>query len=157
MAIERADYRPEYALEIVKLWRLSFQRAMRLEEHNRLSELSGHLDAFCRIDPAGIRLLMDTDTSQIVAFMALSAGWVDQLYVQVDQQGHGLGSRLLNQAKADSPGGLRLYTFQRNEKAQVFYQGHGFTEVERGFAGADENPWASSREELADILYAWPG
>ena len=155
MTVERMDYRPEYALEIVKMWRLSFQRAMGLPEHNRFSELSGHLDAFTRIDADGIHLLMDTDTSRIVAFMALSPGWIDQLYVHVGRQGEGLGTRLLNEAKASTPEGLQLHTFQQNERAQAFYLNHGFIEVERGFASAEDNPWATSREQLADILYAW--
>ena len=155
MSVERVDYRPEYALEIVKLWRLSFQRAMGLPEHNRFSELSGHLDAFTRIDADGIHLLMDTDTSRIVAFMALSPGWIDHLYVQVERQGEGLGTRLLNEAKTSSAAGIQLYTFQRNERAQAFYLGHGFVEIERGFATAEDNPWATSRAQLADILYAW--
>lgn len=155
MTVERVDYRPHYALEIVKLWRLSFQRAMGLAEHNRFGDLSGHLDAFTRIDPGGIRLLMDTDTSQIVAFMATSPGWVDQLYVHVERQGEGLGTHLLNLAKANSAEGLQLYTFQRNKRAQAFYLGRGFVEVGRGFAEAADNPWATSREQLADIRYAW--
>ncbi len=158
MTIERVDYRPEYALEITRLWRQSFQRAMGLPEHNRFAELSDQLDAFTRIEPEGIHLLMDTDTSRIAAFMALSTGWIDQLYVHVDRQGEGLGSILLNLAKTRFPDGLQLYTFQRNEKAQAFYLAHGFHEVERGFAEAADNPWATASEQLADILYAWqPG
>ena len=155
MPIERVDYRPEYALEIVKLWRLSFQRAMGIREHNEFADLSGQLGAFMRIDPDGLHILMDTDNSQIAAFMALSPGWVDQLYVHVDHQGQGLGSRLLNLAKDSSADGLQLYTFQRNKRAQAFYLSQGFREVKRGFAGAEENPWARSTDELADILYAW--
>jgi ribosomal protein S18 acetylase RimI-like enzyme len=158
MAVEQVAYRPEYALEIVKMWRLSFQRAMGLPEQNEFADLSGHLDAFTRIDSNAIHLLLDTDTSTIVAFMALQPGWVNQLYVHVDWQGQGLGSQLLNQAKAHSPEGLHLHTFQRNENAQAFYLAHGFREVQRGFARADENPWATSQQALADILYAWqPG
>ena len=41
---ELVAYRPEYALEAVKLWRRSFQRAMGLEEQNRLGEVRGQLD-----------------------------------------------------------------------------------------------------------------
>jgi ribosomal protein S18 acetylase RimI-like enzyme len=155
MAIERVDYLPEYALEVVKMWRLSFQRAMGIREHNEFADLSGHLGAFTRIDPDHLHLLMETASSQIVAFMAFRPGWVDQLYVHVDWQGQGLGSQLLNQAKSASRDGLQLYTFQRNTNAQAFYLAHGFREVERGAAAADENPWATSKEELADILYAW--
>ena len=125
MAVEQVAYRPEYALEIVKMWRLSFQRAMGLPEQNEFADLSGHLDAFTRIDPTHLVVLMETTTSQIAGFMAHQPGWVDQLYVHVDWQGQGLGSKLLNQAKVASPDGLQLYTFQRNENAQSFYVAHG--------------------------------
>ena len=155
MAIERVAYRPEYALEVVKMWRQSFQRAMGIREHNEFADLYGHLGAFTRIDPQHLHLLMETDASQIVAFMAFRPGWVDQLHVHVDWQGQGLGSRLLKQAQSVSPAGLQLYTFQRNTNAQAFYLAHGFEEVARGYAGAQENSWASSEEELADILYRW--
>lgn len=158
MPVERVDYRPEYALEIVKMWRLSFQRALDIEVHNRFDDLSGHLDAFTRSYAANATVLMDTNTSEIVAFMSLRPGWVDQLYVHADRQGRGLGGQLLNQAKAESPEGLQLYTFQRNTGAQAFYLSQGFTEVERGFADFEGNPWATEKRELADILYAWqPG
>ena len=140
MAVERVDYRPEYALEIVKLWRQSFQRAMGLPEHNRFPELAGHLDAFTRIEQDDIQLLMDTETSRIMAFMALSTGWVDQLYVHVDRQGQGLGSSLLDLAKARYPEGLQLYTFQRNERAQAFYLAHGFVRDRARFRRRGRQP-----------------
>jgi len=148
-------YRPEYGLEVVKLWRQSFQRAMRLPEHNDFDELSGHLDYLTSIDPATINLLIEPASSQIVAFMSLSGDYLRQLYVHVDRQGQGLGSQLLNRAKAESGGGLELYTFERNVGAQAFYLAHGFREIERGQAAAEDNPWATSPDQLADIRYRW--
>ncbi len=155
MPIRGVGYRPEYGLEVVKLWRRAFQRAMGLSEQDPFEELDGHLDFFASLDPACHHLLIESDSSTIVAFMSLSPGYLAHLYVHVDWQGQGLGRRLLEQAKALSGRGLELHTFARNTSAQAFYLSQGFAEVERGFADIDDNPWATSRDQLADILYRW--
>ena len=152
---ELVAYRPEYALEVVKLWRRSFQRAMGLEEQNRLGEVQGQMDFLSTIDPASIHVAMDPVSSTVLGFMALSEGALDHLYVDVDCQGAGLGTSLLNVAKRRSPGGIELLTFQRNHRAQDFYQSRGFQEAGRGFARLDDNPWATHREQLADIRFRW--
>lgn len=153
--METIAYQPEFGLEVVKLWRQSFQRAMGLEEHNRINELRDHLDYFTTIPPEHIRITMDDDSGTITGFMVLTPGELQQLYIQVDFQGRGLGRFLLEQAKATSPEGLSLYTFQKNKRAQTFYESNGFVEIGRGFADFDNNPWASSRDQLADIRYRW--
>ncbi len=50
---------------------------------------------------------------------------------------------------------LSLSTFELNRGAQKFYAFHEFVIVHRGFAGADDNPWATSQEQLADLTYEW--
>ena len=155
MPVQCVEYRPEYGLEVVKLWRRSFQRAMGLPEQDRFEELSGHLDFFAGLDPAHHRLLMETDASRIVAFMSLAPGYLEHLYVDVEWQGRGLGTRLLNEAKTDAGAGIELHTFQLNTGAQAFYLSQGFREIERGFAAAADNPWATSAAQLADIRYRW--
>ena len=45
--------------------------------------------------------------------------------------GQGIGSRLLERAKAERPDGLDLWTFQANTGARRFYERHGFVEVAR--------------------------
>jgi hypothetical protein len=91
VSIQNIGYRPEYALDLVKLWRGAFQRAMAIEEHNRFDELSGHLDCSATIDPASLHVLMDIRTR----------------------------------------------------------------EIERGFAPSEDNPWATSPDQLTDIRYRW--
>lgn len=51
-------------------------------------------------------------------------------------------------AKTRSPGHLRLFTFQRNQPARVFYEAHGFSAVEM-------NDGSRNEEREPDILYAW--
>jgi ribosomal protein S18 acetylase RimI-like enzyme len=75
---------------------------------------------------------------------------VEHLYVKPDAQRAGIGSTLLDAAKARRPAGLRLWVFQRNEGARAFYAKHGFAEVERTDGAANE-------EREPDVLLAWPG
>jgi GNAT superfamily N-acetyltransferase len=152
---EIQDYRVEYGLEVVKLWRRAFQRAMGLEEQNRQEQLLDQLEFFARLDPATISVAVDVATTDILGMMVQNGKSLDHLYVHVDHQGHGLGSGFIRLAKERSPTGVELYTFQKNTGAQAFYCAHGFVEVERGFADKADNPWASSSDELADIRYRW--
>jgi GNAT superfamily N-acetyltransferase len=82
-----------------------------------------------------------------VAMLVLDAGLVDQLYVDPDYTGQGLGARLLNLAKDQSPGGLDLWTFQGNIGARGFYERHGFAAV----AMTD----GDNEERCPDVRYHW--
>lgn len=148
-------YQAEFGLEVVKLWRQSFQRAMGLEEQNLLSDLRGQLDFFTSIPHEHIHIAMDEPTSTISGFMVLRPGEVEHLYVHVSFQGRGIGRTLIEMAQTQCPQELGLYTFAQNKRAQAFYEAHGFKEVARGFAQADDNPWSTDPEQLADIRYHW--
>lgn len=84
----------------------------------------------------------------VVALMVLDADWIDQLYVEPELTGAGIGSELIAVAKRERPGGLRLWTFVSNEGAQRFYLRHGFREVERTDGSGNE-------ERAPDIRFAW--
>ena len=64
--------------------------------------------------------------------MVVGPNDLDQLYIAPGHQGHGIGRRLVDLAKAVSPAGLTLYTFQVNERARRFYERNGFTVVPDG-------------------------
>ena len=64
------------------------------------------------------------------AVLVLDGGLVDQLYVDPACTGMGLGSRLIELAKARRPDGLQLWTFVTNTGAQRFYRRHGFAAAE---------------------------
>ncbi len=104
-----------------------------------------------------ITLVMDTSSNTIVGMMVLQGCDVSHLYVHVGYQSEGIGTQLMGLAKTCSEGYLELFTFQRNKRAQAFYVKHGWIEVARGFASADDNPWANSAAELADVKYVWRG
>jgi GNAT superfamily N-acetyltransferase len=64
-------------------------------------------------------------------FLALNGDMVAHLYVAPDAQRQGIGSALLEAARARRPDGMRLWVFQRNAGALAFYARHGFTEIMR--------------------------
>lgn len=88
------------------------------------------------------------DDDVVVGVLATSPGWVDQLYVDPDHQGRGVGRALLDHAKAASGGDLQLWTFARNARARAFYEGAGFTAEE-------ETDGASTEEREPDVRYRW--
>lgn len=154
--IELLGFSEAFATEVVRMWRRSFQRAMGLEEHNRYEEFRGQVGYFASLSEADMCIVIRPTTSKVVGFMVLENDYeITQLYIDVDEQGKGYGSFLLNEAKKKSPGTLELYTFQKNTGAQSFYLRHGFVEIERGSAQLENNPWASDINELADIRYRW--
>ena len=85
--------------------------------------------------------------SEVVGLLALTEGDIDQLYVEPRCQGRGIGSALLERAKEISPKGITLYTHQRNERAQAFYEKRGFRIVKLGVSPAPESE--------PDVEYAW--
>jgi 8-oxo-dGTP pyrophosphatase MutT (NUDIX family) len=80
----------------------------------------GHLDTW----------VADLDGT-IVGLMALSPGWIEQLYLDPAWIGRGLGDEFMRVAVERQPGGLQLWAFQANEPAHRFYARHGFAEAER--------------------------
>jgi GNAT superfamily N-acetyltransferase len=85
----------------------------------------------------------------LIAVLVLEPGWVDQLYVDPDHTGRGLGSLLVELAKGRQPEGLDLWTFAANTGARRFYERHGF-EVVGGTEGDNE-------EGAPDVRYQWSG
>lgn len=87
------------------------------------------------------------DAGTIVGLMAFAGGRVDQLHVDPDHQGKGVGSALLSRAKELSPAGLTLFTHQRNVRARAFYERRGFRAVAFGVSPPPESE--------PDVTYAW--
>jgi GNAT superfamily N-acetyltransferase len=94
-------------------------------------------------------LWLAVDGEELVALLVLDGDWVDQLYVEPDRTGAGIGSLLVEHAKRQRPDGLRLWTFQSNAGAHRFYERHGFVAVERTDGSGNE-------EGAPDVRYEWP-
>ncbi len=143
-AIKIIEYNEIYALNTVRMWRASMEAALGIKDTHSWAEQLGYLQQIAA--KHRLYLALDEATNQVVGMMAVGGSELDQLYIHVDYQGRGIGTRLLNLAKALSPGTLLLYTFAVNQPAQRFYEKHGFTISARGI---------ESQSGLADIRYAW--
>ena len=84
----------------------------------------------------------------VVAVLVLRDAWVEQLYVLSEWSGRGIGGRLLELAKQQSPHGLQLWTFVSNGAARAFYERHGFTVVEQTDGSGNE-------ERVPDLRMVW--
>jgi putative acetyltransferase len=83
----------------------------------------------------------------LVGIMAFRPDWIDQFYVLPQAQRNGVGSALLQIAKAQATS-LSLWTFQRNAAARRFYE-------KRGFVAVMETDGSGNEEREPDVLYRW--
>ena len=84
----------------------------------------------------------------VVGVLATSPGWVDQLYVLPGHQGRGVGTALLEHAKAAGDGDLQLWTFARNARARAFYE-------RAGFVAEEQTNGSGNEEHEPDVRYRW--
>ncbi|WP_207790222.1 GNAT family N-acetyltransferase [Glacieibacterium frigidum] len=84
---------------------------------------------------------------RLLGFIALRGDLVDQLFIAPGHQSQGVGSLLLDLAKASAER-LTLVVFERNEAAWQFYERRGFVAVEHRDGTCNE-------EGEPEILYAW--
>jgi GNAT superfamily N-acetyltransferase len=85
---------------------------------------------------------------RVLGFAALGDDMLNQLYVEPEAQGGGIGTALIAHAKEQRPGGFHLWNFQRNEGARRFYERLGFSVVELTDGSGNE-------EREPDVLYTW--
>lgn len=86
-------------------------------------------------------------SGETLGMIALQVPWIRHLSVFPEHQRRGVGTALLCKARECSPAELRLFTFQRNDKARAFYEKHGFTVVALGISPAPELE--------PDVEYRW--
>jgi ribosomal protein S18 acetylase RimI-like enzyme len=107
--------------------------------------------AFYRSEIATKQGLVWVDDAEAVAgFVIWSGDLVSHLYVDPSAQRRGIGTRLLERAVSDMQvPQVRLWTFQRNERAVAFYAGRGFRVLEATDGSGNE-------ERLPDFLLGRP-
>lgn len=88
------------------------------------------------------------EAGRIVGLLVLAGDWLEQLYLEPDATGRGIGAVLVDHAKQQRPEGLQLWTFESNLGARRFYERHGFVEAER-------TDGAGNEEGAPDIRYVW--
>ena len=137
------DYDTSYLDPLLRLWREAFEFGVGVTDPHSLTEQRDYFVS--EVLPAN-RVTLALLSSRLVGFIAASPESVAQLHVQVGWHRQGIGSALLDLAKARSGGSLWLYAFARNLRACRFYEKHGFVVAARGF----EPTW-----QLEDVKYHW--
>jgi GNAT superfamily N-acetyltransferase len=100
-----------------------------------------HVLVVCRVIVADLE-------GAVVGFVAVDAeGCVAGLFVAEGARGRGVGTALIEAAKAMRPEGLSLWTFEANAAARAFYARRGFV-VDGGTADDNE-------EGLPDLRLTW--
>ena len=83
----------------------------------------------------------------ICGYIAMIGSHIDRLYIDPNFQHCGVGTKLLQFAKANNPNGLTLRTHLQNIRARRFYEYQGFKVNEFGISPAPES--------LPDVEYVW--
>jgi ribosomal protein S18 acetylase RimI-like enzyme len=129
--------------ELVLLWRASFEAGVGVAEPHSIDDQQQYfLDHVLPQNEVCLAL----GGAALLGFVAASRESVNQLYIHPAQRRCGIGTQLLDWAKARSAGSLWLYTFARNAAARAFYRRSGFVEVAHGF----EPMW-----QLDDVKLQW--
>ena len=84
---------------------------------------------------------------RVIGLLAFANDRIEQLFVEPQHQGRGVGTALLDQARRLAPTGLTLFTHQRNERARAFYERRGFRPEKFGTSPAPESE--------PDVKYVW--
>ena len=143
MALVLEPFAPGRTDELVRMWRESFEAGVGIVDPHPIAEQILYFEEKVVAAYTVIVAMLD---GTLAGFIAADPQSICQLYVRRGLQRAGIGTRLLDWAKAQSSGSLWLYTFARNTGARAFYEKNGFTIVARGF----EPTW-----QLDDLRYEW--
>ena len=148
------SFKKEYEFELISLWRKSFHQTIGIEEDTTEEVVKKHLEYLQSYNPDIIRVALEENENKILGFMAKEENIIKDLFIHVEYQRKGLGSIFIKQAKEEEEF-LSLQTLELNKGAQKFYEFHDFIIVRHGFTSFEANPWATKKEQLADISYEW--
>ncbi len=84
----------------------------------------------------------------LAGFMMLGPEVLDYLFLEPRFFRRGIGTALLEHAKALRPAGFSLWTFQQNAGARAFYE-------RRGLVAVQQTDGRDNEEKLPDVQYAW--
>jgi len=140
-------YAPEDLEETVALWHETKRAAFPWSKAQQRWTLDDDRARFRDVVAVEHAIWIAEAAGRIAGFLAIRGDFVDQLFVREGLQRRGVGTALLRKALALSPGGLRLFTFQRNLAARSFYEKHGFRAVKFGVSPPPESE--------PDVEYRW--
>jgi GNAT superfamily N-acetyltransferase len=150
IALEIRRMRPEEIARVVGVWERSRWDALPWLEERMGHTHEENLRFFRENVAARNQVWVALDEGTVVGLLALAESTIEQLFVDPEWQGRGVGSALIERAKALAPGGLGLFTHQRNVRARGFYERRGFRAVSFGTSPPPESE--------PDVRYEWePG
>lgn len=109
--------------------------------------LREHIDSW---DLSTHELWLAEREGSLLGYAMVHDDWLHSLYVDPAEQGHGIGSALLDLAKGLRPGGFCLWVFESNEPARAFYRHHGLVDLET-------TDGSGNTERSPDVRMAWAG
>lgn len=101
-----------------------------------------------RLDGSGDETWVAEVAGRVVGYARFTRTWLDDLYVDPDDAGQGVGSALLDLVKARHPEGFGLWVFVVNTPAIAFYAARGLVERERTDGSGNE-------ERAPDVRMQW--
>jgi TDG/mug DNA glycosylase family protein len=140
-------YRPDDEAAVVGVWHRSGRAAYTYLPTWQAFTLEQARDVFRRTILGRCDLWVTEENGEVVGFLAMSASYIDRLYVDPSSQRRGWGRRLLLHARALSPRGLELHTHVENHPARTLYEQHGFVAVRYGVSPPPES--------APDVEYHW--
>lgn len=124
--------------------------AMPRPVHTNASVRAWFTDLLAPDGPAGRETWLAEAGGEVVGYLVLEPHWLESLYVLPGRTGEGVGTVLLDLAKALRPTGFSLWVFETNERARAFYERAGLVTVRVTDGSTNE-------ERSPDREMAWLG
>lgn len=144
--VEIIDYHPRYTEQTIAMWRKSKEQALGMPEAHDVAQHRYFLNRILTATHS-VYLAIDKYTRRVIGMIAFDDNVISQLYVEPDYQHRGIGTALVEFAKATTHQDLHLYTFAMNQGARAFWKKQGFVEKT---SGPHQN-----EQGLGDILCEW--
>ncbi|MBN84659.1 MAG: hypothetical protein CMD56_02880, partial [Gammaproteobacteria bacterium] len=93
------EYRDDFEFELLRLWRKSLSKAIGVEEDTRLEAVNEHLEFLRSLNHEFIQVALEATSRMVIGFMRVEEHVIRDLFIHVDYQRQGLGSRFIQQAK----------------------------------------------------------
>jgi len=140
-------YKPVDFDSVTILWRVSREKSLPDFQKEKGHFFYEDRDYFRdHVLPNNKVWVVDID-NRVAAFLAMENDFIDQLYIHPDFWCQGIGTKLIEFAKTQSPDHLWLYTLQANVNAMAFYEKNGFVVEKFGVSPPPEN--------APDVEYHW--
>jgi len=95
-----------------------------------------------------LRTWVAVDEDDVVGFVAVDDGRLEQLYLRPDRRRQGIGTLLFRRVQQAEPAGFTCAVFTRNAPARAFYERLGCRVVA-------ESDGRDNEEREPDVTYAW--